>query len=107
MLLLTTALLIAVFSQALIVANAQTDVATVIIQPSMGGTTNPASGTYMYPNGTDIVLTATASPGYTFQYWVASGDLTPGHTQGQTSVIADPETGEIIATISRPSASGN
>ena len=105
LILLATTLLIAVFSQAITVANAQDDTATVIIQPSMGGTTSPALGTYTYPNGTNIVLTATPSPGFTFLYWVASGNLTPGHIQGQTSTIADPNTGEVIAIFPRPSTS--
>jgi hypothetical protein len=48
---LVAALLVAVLSQASVV-NAQTDTsAIVIIQPSVGGSTNPAAGTYSYENG--------------------------------------------------------
>jgi hypothetical protein len=77
--LLAATLLLAVMSQNAFVANAQTDVANVIIQPAIGGTTNPAAGNYTYPNGTNIIITATPNAGYKFSYWVVSGDLTPGH----------------------------
>jgi len=107
MILLTTTILFAILSQAIMVANAQDEVATVVIQPSVGGTTDPVSGTYTYVNGTEFVLTATPDTGYTFQYWVVSGDYTPGH-DGPTQVtyIIDEETGEVIGSIPRPGSTG-
>jgi len=104
--LLAAALMLAALSQTTVNAQETTD-AIVIIQPSQGGTTDPTPGTYTYPNGTDITLTATASPGYTFQYWVASGGYTPGHNEGQIPYIIDPETGEsIVPAPSLPDITG-
>ncbi len=100
MILLTTTVL-AVFSVGSALAQT-TDMATVVIPPSLWGTTNPAPGTYTYANGTNIVLTAIPDAGYAFHYWVASGNLTPGHESGQPSYIIDPDTGEIIGSIPRP-----
>ncbi len=104
--LLAAALMFAALSQTTVNAQESTD-AIVIIAPSQGGTTDPAPGTYTYANGTEITLTATASPGFTFQYWVASGGFTPGHTEGQVPGVIDPETGEPVGPIPpRPSISG-
>jgi hypothetical protein len=83
-------LLIVILSQSV---NAQTDVATVVIPSSVGGTTDPAPGTYTYPNGTAFILTATPDAGYVFQYWIISGDYTPGHTGTQPTFFTDPDTG--------------
>jgi len=106
MVILATALMFAALSQTAVNAQESND-AIVIIQPSQGGTTDPGPGTHTYPEGTDIVLTATADPGYTFQYWIASGGYTPGHDEGQQPVITDPETGEpIVPAPSLPSISG-
>jgi hypothetical protein len=58
------------------------DVATIQILSSIGGTTNPETGTYSYLQGTDITLTATPEEGFEFLYWVVSGAITPGATQG-------------------------
>lgn len=61
------------------VVNAQTDnEATVVVLPSVGGTTDPEPGTYNYTEGTEITLTATPNEGFEFLYWIASGDFTPG-----------------------------
>ena len=57
----------------------ESDVATVQILSSTGGTTNPAPGTYTYPEGETITLIATPNQGYTFQYWVISGTYLPTH----------------------------
>jgi hypothetical protein len=77
--------------------------ATVVVLPTSGGTTNPAPGTYVYGKNTNIVLSATASSGYKFAYWIAAGTVTPGHTTSQGSSIVDPETGQVIAQFPRPS----
>jgi hypothetical protein len=63
----------------LMVANAQNETAEVIVVNSVGGTTDPEAGTYTYNYGEDITLTATASDGFKFQYWVIQGLYTPGH----------------------------
>jgi hypothetical protein len=85
-------------------ASAQSDVATVVVLPSVGGTTNPVAGTYEYANGTIIQLSATPDAGYAFHYWIVSGDVTPGHQPGRTNMVIDPETGEIIANFTLPPA---
>ncbi len=101
LILLTTALIVTIFSQSLSIVSAQTTDATVVILPTTGGTTSPAAGTYTYPNGTMITLSATASAGYTFQYWVVSGNVTPGHETPSPVYIYDPDTGAIIGEIPR------
>jgi hypothetical protein len=93
-------------SAGLLAANAQTDTATVIIQPSTGGTTDPLSGTYTYTTGQTMTLTATADDASTFQYWIISGDLAPGQTAGSSTNITNPSTGEIISVIAGPEITG-
>jgi hypothetical protein len=104
LLLLAAALLTSTLS--LTSVQAQTDQATVVVAPSMNGTTNPAPGTYNYSNNTDIVLTATPDTGYAFHFWIISGGYTPGHTGTSYSYIFDPETGQLIAQIPHPDTSG-
>ena len=53
--------------------------ATVTILSSVGGTTDPAPGTYSFEEDTPYTISATATTGYEFQYWVVSGDYLPGH----------------------------
>jgi len=50
--------------------------ATVIISESIGGSTEPASGTYNYDDGTPVILTATpdTAAGYSFYQWTISTD---------------------------------
>jgi hypothetical protein len=103
-LILLTALLLAIVSQNVSSVAAQTDVATVIVMPTTGGTTDPAPGMYTYNNGTTIAIKAIPDAGYTFSYWLISGDLFPGHTTAQTlpSNIIDPQTGQVIEVFPRP-----
>lgn len=76
------------------------DTAIVIMEPSVGGTTNPPQGVYAYPNGTSFTFTATPNPGYTFQFWVVNGNVTPGHTAQQFTILYD-DNGNVIAQIPR------
>jgi hypothetical protein len=46
---------------------------------SLGGTTDPVTGTYTYDYGETITLKATASSGFKFQYWVIRGNYLVGH----------------------------
>ena len=103
-LVLMAALLVAAALQGINIISAQTEVATVIVMPTTGGTTNPAPGQYTYNNGTNIVLTAVPDTGYVFSYWIISGDLFPGHTISQTqpTTIVDPDTGQIVAIFPKP-----
>jgi hypothetical protein len=101
-------LLMTLASQSAYLATAQTTVATVIVMPTIGGTTDPAPGQYTYENGTVIVLTAIPDAGYVFSYWIITGELFPGHTSSQVQPvqIIDPETGEVIGTFPvRPTTS--
>jgi hypothetical protein len=42
---------------------------TVVIDQSVGGTTNPGAGTWMYDYGQMVTLVATPLPGYHFVEW--------------------------------------
>ncbi len=68
--LLTSLLVIAAFASVSVKAQTQ---ATVIVTPSLGGTTDP-SGTTTYPDGTQVTFTATPDPASVFQYWIISTD---------------------------------
>lgn len=56
--------------------------ATVNIFPSVGGSTDPTNGTYSYPDGTVVNLTATPDNGFVFQYFEIS-------TSGSVSIDSD------------------
>ncbi|MEM3628627.1 MAG: NosD domain-containing protein [Candidatus Bathyarchaeia archaeon] len=45
------------------------------ISMTIGGTTNPASGTYTYANGTVVSVTAIPNMGYSFAYWLIDGNI--------------------------------
>ena len=51
----------------------------VIILASIGGTTSPAPGSYMYDSSSPLTLMATPNQDFTFHYWIVSGSYTPGH----------------------------
>lgn len=55
--------------------------AIVVVSASVGGTTNPESGAYTYGEGETVILQATASSGFKFQYWIIRGTYTPGHNE--------------------------
>jgi hypothetical protein len=63
--------------------------AYVIIAPAVGGTTNPAPGSYTYQNTTQFTITATPYSGYRFAYWVISGQYVPGHNLPAV-IVPDP-----------------
>jgi len=44
------------------------------IQTSSGGTTIPAPGTYTYNYGSCVTVTASATSGYSFSYWILDGN---------------------------------
>ncbi|MCW4017875.1 MAG: hypothetical protein NWF00_04240 [Candidatus Bathyarchaeota archaeon] len=92
--LLAVTLLVAALSPA--VAQTTDDVATVIILPSAGGTTEPVPGNYTYQSNETINLAAIPNEGFEFRYWIVSGSLTPGHTASSGGFYTDPETGAII-----------
>ncbi len=80
LILLVSTLLITVLSEGIVV-EAQEDQATVIILPTLGGTTSPPPNTYTYPDGETITLIATPNEGFEFLYWVISGEYTTTHNQ--------------------------
>ena len=65
---------------------AELPTAVVVVKSATGGSTNPGVGTYTFPDGGSITLTATADSGYVFQYWIASGTGTQGH---ENTLITD------------------
>ena len=46
---------------------------TISVEPSGGGTTDPAAGTYTYARGATITVKAIAASGYNFEKWVLDG----------------------------------
>lgn len=44
------------------------------ISSTIGGTTDPAPGTYTYWDGTSVSVTAIPDPGYGFDYWMVDGE---------------------------------
>ncbi len=65
---------------------------TVTIMDSIGGTTDPAPGTYNYNAGTNVDFTATADATSAFQYWIVS-------TSSGSSTVTNP-------TLTLPIAAG-
>jgi hypothetical protein len=69
--------------------------AYVTVAAAVGGTTNPAPGSYEYPTSapndpaTYFGITATPYTGYKFLYWVISGAYIPGHNQ-PAIIVPDP-----------------
>jgi hypothetical protein len=75
--------------------NAQTQ-ATVVVLTSIGGTTDPAAGTYNYADGTSVTFTATALTGFVFQEWIVSTDQ--GSNTATDATITIPVTGGVTYT---------
>lgn len=75
--------------------NAQTQ-ATVVVLTSIGGTTDPAAGTYNYADGTSVTFTATAITGFVFQEWIVSTDQ--GSNTATDATITIPVTGGVTYT---------
>lgn len=81
--------------------------AYVTVASAVGGTTDPAPGSYEYPTSdpgnpaTYFGITATPYQGYKFSYWVISGDYIPGHNLPPI-LVADPTPEDWVPTL--PSA---
>ena len=76
--------------------NAQGD-ATVIVNDTIGGTTDPTPGSHTYADGTSVTFTATADTGFAFQDWIFS---TPEGANTVTDAsITIPVTGGTTYTI--------
>jgi hypothetical protein len=70
---LALSLLIALLITAAVTLNVQAqNQGTLIVMDSVGGSTDPAAGTYNYNAGTNVALTATEQTGSIFQYWIVS-----------------------------------
>lgn len=46
---------------------------TLTVNTTVGGTTNPAPGTYSYTQGTSVSITAYPNSGYQFDHWILDG----------------------------------
>ncbi len=75
--LLTSTLMLLVFSHQAFAQEGPPP--TVVTLASVGGTVNPAPGTYVYAYGDTINITATPSEGYEFKYWIIDGEYTVGN----------------------------
>jgi hypothetical protein len=73
------------------IAMAQTNQAEVIIINSVGGSTDPVAGDYMYNSEDVINLTATPYDGFTFQYWVIQVLYTSGTNQPPVAIPGEGE----------------
>jgi len=60
---------------------ATAETANVVVASSVGGSTTPSPGAYVYAYGATIELQATANSGYRFLYWTIKGAYTPNHNQ--------------------------
>lgn len=89
---LSTILLLAAFNASFVGLKAQSN-ASVTVLDSIGGTTDPAAGTYSYADGTSVTFTATETTGYAFQYWIVSTDA--GANTAAVSSITIPVTGGV------------
>jgi hypothetical protein len=58
---------------------------TLTISATTGGTTNPAPGSYSYPGGTSLFVTATNNSGYKFDHWVF--DSVPSGSANPISIL--------------------
>ncbi|MFP3137788.1 MAG: hypothetical protein RXS42_06105, partial [Nitrososphaeria archaeon] len=47
---------------------------TMVANPPQGGTTSPPPGTYYYPYGTEVTISAIANPGWAFAGWTGTGN---------------------------------
>ncbi len=79
--------------------------AYVIVAPAVGGTTDPAPGSYTYQNNTKFTITATPYSGYRFAYWVISGQYLPGHNL-PPAILPDPLPEDWVPTFPSPSTAG-
>jgi|WetSurMetagenome_2_1015567.scaffolds.fasta_scaffold77190_3 hypothetical protein len=61
---------------------------------SVGGTTDPAPGSYSYDQGTTYSFTAVADPGFVFDHWVVTGDVPGGSTDQMITVSDNPLAGD-------------
>jgi hypothetical protein len=61
---------------------------------SVGGTTDPAPGSYSYEPGNSYTFTAVADTGFVFDHWVITGDVPGGVTDQMLTVDDNPLTGD-------------
>jgi hypothetical protein len=62
---------------------------TVVILEAVGGSANPAAGTYTYVSDAVVTLTATAASGFDFDHWIISGGPLPGHEDIENGITTD------------------
>lgn len=58
---------------------------TIDVYPAVGGTTNPAIGSYYHSQGTVVNISASPNAGYEFDYW--TGDVAAPYHQSTTVTI--------------------
>ncbi|QOJ79404.1 hypothetical protein IG193_02780 [Infirmifilum lucidum] len=56
----------------------------IAVYPPGSGTTNPPPGTYTYPLGSQVTVTANPSTGYAFKYWLLNGTV---YSSSQTVTV--------------------
>ncbi len=87
-------------------AYCQTSDISLFVQqtPDAGGATNPVSGIYHFAQNSEVTLTATASPGFKFVYWL--GDVS--NPEANNTIVHLDEPKIVIAVFEQadPSFSG-
>ncbi|MEM3714739.1 MAG: hypothetical protein QXF82_07310, partial [Nitrososphaeria archaeon] len=48
---------------------------TISVTPTNGGFTDPAPGSYLYPIGKNLTLSAKPAAGYHFEFWILNGQI--------------------------------
>jgi len=59
---------------------------TMVASPPEGGTTSPPPGTYYYPYGTEVTISAAANPGWSFAGWTGTGNYSYSGTNKTATV---------------------
>ena len=72
--------------------------------PDGGGATNPVSGVYHFAPNSEVTLTATASPGFQFVYWL--GDVSSPEAFSTVVHLDKPKIGIAVFEQAEPGFSG-
>ena len=63
-----------VAADAVMMTHIDAEPTSLTLTASAGGSTTPARGTYLYPQGSNATVTAKATIGYVFSHWTLDGE---------------------------------
>lgn len=78
---------------------------TLLISSTLGGGTSPSTGTYTYPSGTHVQITAISDTGYRFTGW--TGDFPSGHENDNPITITMDSYKSITANFTKVPTNGD